>query len=416
MSCQNPDSSEKDRARELDPAAVGHLRVVRVFLERLAEAQVELGIHRSFEDPRRKLQLGHYLGYFLVGLLNPVAGTLRGMVCASRLSKVQKAVGGSAVSLGSLSEAQNLVDIALLEKIFADVSSRVREQDGDGREDVERREVLEWMAHDGSVFAALPRMSWALSGSGRKGTSKAVRLHLSLDIDSDSPAQATVGPAQVCERGQLVRDLKPGGAYILDRLYGQGYAFFGELEKKGCHYVARMKESAHFDVIEECAISSEDKEAGVTRQARVRLGSGRSRSCPLYLVWLQGVSGETLLLATDLAPGDLSAGDVALLYKRRWQVEYFFRWVKCVLGCGHWMAESENGVTIQIYLTLIGALLLQLQLGRRPSKRVMELFHWYLLGMADEEELTALLSSQLASEERSRERQRARRANQKAGK
>jgi len=79
------------------------------------------------------------------------------------------------------------------------------------------------------------------------------------------------------------------------------------------------------------------------------------------------------------------------------------------------MAESENGVTIQIYLALIGSLLLQLQLGRRPSKRVMELYHWYLLGIADEEELTALLSSQLASEEKARQRQRERRARQKAG-
>ena len=37
------------------------------------------------------------------------------------------------------------------------------------------------------------------------------------------------------------------------------------------------------------------------------------------------------------------------------------------MGCGHWMAESRNGAIIQIHLALIGSLLLQLQLGRRPS-------------------------------------------------
>jgi IS4 transposase len=44
----------------------------------------------------------------------------------------------------------------------------------------------------------------------------------------------------------------------------------------------------------------------------------------------------------------LSAALVSQLYRQRWKIELFFRWVKCILGCGHWLAESERGVTIQI--------------------------------------------------------------------
>jgi hypothetical protein len=59
------------------------------------------------------------------------------------------------------------------------------------------------------------------------------------------------------------------------------------------------------------------------------------------------------------------------------------------LGCRHWLAESPQGVTIQIYLALIAALLLQLYTGRAPNRRMMELIQFYLLGVATLEELWA---------------------------
>jgi IS4 transposase len=78
---------------------------------------------------------------------------------------------------------------------------------------------------------------------------------------------------------------------------------------------------------------------------------------------------------------------VGELYRKRWLIEMFFRWVKCVLGCGHWFAESQAGATIQIYLALIAGLLLQLYTGRRPTQRMMELVRFYLMGWATEAEL-----------------------------
>ena len=68
----------------------------------------------------------------------------------------------------------------------------------------------------------------------------------------------------------------------------------------------------------------------------------------------------------------------------------------------HWLAESPRGVAVQLYLALIGALLLQLDLGRRPSKRIWELLQWRLLGMMDEETLHQRLIAQHAAEERRR--------------
>jgi hypothetical protein len=82
---------------------------------------------------------------------------------------------------------------------------------------------------------------------------------------------------------------------------------------------------------------------------------------------------------------------VALIYRYRWQVELFFKWLKCILGCRHLLAESPSGVAIQVYCALIAALMLQAFSGRRPTKRAMELIQFYLLGYVDTDELAKLL-------------------------
>ena len=100
----------------------------------------------------------------------------------------------------------------------------------------------------------------------------------------------------------------------------------------------------------------------------------------------------------------MSAELLAQLYRQRWEVELFFRWIKCTLGCRHWLAESQRGVTIQVYLALIAAVLLQLYVGQRPNERMLELIQLYLSGIARLDELERLLAEELARVRRARER------------
>ena len=83
----------------------------------------------------------------------------------------------------------------------------------------------------------------------------------------------------------------------------------------------------------------------------------------------------------------MSARDLQVLYRRRWQIECFFRWLKCLLGCRHWLAHSANGATTQLYLAIIAGLMLQLVLGARPNQRLWEMLQMYLAGWATLEEL-----------------------------
>ncbi len=84
---------------------------------------------------------------------------------------------------------------------------------------------------------------------------------------------------------------------------------------------------------------------------------------------------------------DLTPDLIALLYKYRWQVELFFKRLKCVLGCRHLAAESENGVRIQVYAALIASLLIVLWTKRKPTKRTYELLQFYFVGWVSDEEL-----------------------------
>lgn len=384
---------------ERDLTAFRHLRRFR---EALARAQEGLPAHASFADPKRRLALGDYLCLFLMGLFNPVARTMRGLQQASGFAKVQREVCSRRVSLGSFSEMQHLVDLRVLEKVFARLAAEIPET----QHLPAALRTQQWMVRDGSLFAALPRMTWALYGGGREGfVNNAVRLHVSFHLLSEAPVAAQVTTGKICERASLRGQIKNGDAYVVDRCYGEHYAFFGQLSARGCRYVVRLIESqAAVSVVEELPVSAADRAAGVFRQARGRLGSAKTLSEVLRVIWLTGARGQVIMLATNMESGALSAADTAQLYKHRWQVEYFFRWVKCLLGCGHWLAESPRGAALQLYLALIGALLLQLDLGRRPSKRVWELLQWHQCGMLEEGELTPLLQRQLAAEEARRQK------------
>ena len=362
---------------------LGHWKILRSFRRHLDSVFEKHPLPPSWDDPKRELTAPDYLSLFLFGLLNPVTQTLRGLCAASQLERVQQEVCGRVVPRATFSDAQHALEPALLEKVFAQLSSQLPPPPADPR-----LGAWQWLARDGSLFAALPRMSWALYGGGRAGAAnRAVRLHLSLHVQEDKPVQAAVRAGRVCERAVWEEQLEAGAAYIADRYFGENYALFTRLEDKGCAYVVRLREQAVVHVEEELAVSAADRAAGVTRQAWARLGA-RQRSARLRVVWVTGPQ-ETLLLVTNLAAETLPGELVSQLYRQRWRIELFFRWVKCILGCGHWLAESQRGATLQIYLALIAALLLQLYTGRRPTKRMMELIRFYLMGWASGAELDA---------------------------
>jgi hypothetical protein len=376
-------------ASRICAAQLGQWRLIEAFGERVAELAQECGVAASWADKRRHLQYGQYLSLFLFGLMNPALRTMRALCAASGLERVQREVCGQRVSLGSFSEAQSLVDPQFLETLFGRLAEEFH---GPPPADA-RAAHLYWLAQDSSLWRALPRMKWALYGGGRAGApNRAVRLHLGFHLLEDKPVVAQVSTGALCERKAWQQKWQRGAAYVGDRYYSEDYRLLSELSDHGCHFIVRLNEQATVEIEEELPLEEADRRVGVSHQAWVRLGADprtRQRCGRLRVVWVETPTVGTLRLVTNLDPATLSAELVARVYRRRWQIECFFRWVKCLLGCRHWLAESPDGVSHQLYLALIAAVLLQQALGRRPNQRMFELIHLYQMGWASLEELIA---------------------------
>jgi Transposase DDE domain len=373
-------------------------------------------LDKSWQDPRRTFKAEDYLSLLLIGLFNPTVRTLRGLCSATHLPRLQRQWGCGSMSLGSTSEAQSLIDPELLRPLIAELSEQVlaqRQQAGaiPGGKDA-RLGLFDLRAIDSTVLSALPRMAWAVYGGGRPGfINNAVRFHLSFDPIATRPVEFFVSEGRQCERKVWKEHHQPAEPEVTslgDRYYGQNFSLLEEIARKSGHFVVRLREHDPLEVVEEFPVSEADKAAGVVRQAWVLLGKRpRPNKKPIRIIWLQRPE-KMIVLATDFDADRLPAELAAQMYRHRWQVEFFFRWVKCLLGCKHWMAESRQGVTLQLYLVLVAALLLQLRCGRRPTRRMMELLQFYFQGLASARDLSLGLEREREMAEAAAARQKIR--------
>lgn len=334
-------------------------------------------------DPRRLLAAVGYFCLILFGLFNPVVRTLRGLSRASRLPRVQRRVCGAAVSLGSLSEAQHAFDPATLQRVLQRVAAKASVTFG--RDEPLAQALPELVAHDSTIIKALPRMAWAFWMDGQN---PGVRVHVDFEVFRQIPQDVAIEPAGRCERKVWKPRLRENRFYVADRYFGHDYNLMRLIGLRGSWFVFRLQSNTHLQPVPgtERPLSPADRTAGVISDQTVLLGKENPQRYRLVQVRIHDLSLD--LITNRL---DFPAEFIALAYKYRWQVELFFKWLKCILGCEHWLAESPQGVAIQVYCALIAAVLLALWTGKRPTKRAMEALQLYQIGWASEKDLQALL-------------------------
>jgi hypothetical protein len=357
-----------------------YLKLLEPFLDRLHG----VGTERD-RAGNRDLYCDQYICLLLIYFFSAVITSLRGLVQVSELEKVQETLGIGRVSLGSLSEAASVFDASVLREIVVELAGRAVPLHN-GREAEALRGLT---AVDGTLLAALPRMTWAL---WRDEEHRALKTHLHFDVLKCVPVDATVTPAACSEPEQLKQSLQAGRFYVLDRGYAS-YALMRAILDARSSFVVRVKDNTAFSMLAEQPISDEARAAGVVRDVLIaKLGTAHHKDYLRQTVRLVVVrrrkkdgSMEELWLVTDRL--DLAAELVALAYQYRWTVELFFRWFKCILGCRHLLSQRPNGVAIQIYVALIASLLIVLWTGRKPTKRTFEMLQFYTMGWASQEEM-----------------------------
>lgn len=340
----------------------------------------------------RQLFYDQYATLMLLYFFSPIVTSLRGLQQASALDKVQQRLGVPRTALGSLSEAAQVFDAALLQDVIAELGARVRP----GVPVAEQAALQSLTAVDGSLLPALPKMAWAL---GQDAQHRAAKMHVAFEVLRQVPVGVTVTAGNASERAELRRLVRPGGFYVMDRGYAE-YALFQELHDLPCSFLVRVQYNAAYEVQQEREVSAAAEAAGVYRDCLVRrLGTEhhtRLLPQPFRVVVLDsaktrpdGTPDRPVLVTNRL---DLAAELVALAFRYRWSVELFFRWLKCILGCRHLLSQGENGVSLQVYVALIASLLISLWVGRPPTKRTYEILCFYLSGWASEAEVVTHLN------------------------
>lgn len=179
-----------------------------------------------------------------------------------------------------------------------------------------------------------------------------IKLHTLLDINTHIPAFVHITPAAVHDMNAMDYLLYEAGAYyILDRGYVD-YSRLYKITKHSAFFVIRAKGNLQFNRMYSRKF---DKTSGVRSDQIGKLsGFYVSKDYPDKLRKIKFYDQETdrtfFFLTNNF---DLSAAQVAFLYKKRWEIELFFKWIKQHLKVKAFWGTSENAVRIQIYSAII---------------------------------------------------------------
>jgi len=382
----------KPRSEPITEKQLSRWKLLERFIGLLDQHGSQIAPDRREEHGLRDVDRRTYFGLYLFGLFNPVVTSMRALCAASNLDRVAATLEHRGpVAISGFSDAQHVFSPEILEPVLRTllVESLAR-QNGPlkiGRIDAETIRIF-----DSTVWKVVTRMKWA-EWRHQHCEQKAVRLHVKLRLTDEQPGDLRVTEGKTCERAAMRQMLKPGEFYLGDRNYGADFALFDELDALRCGYVLRLSNEVIWEVIESHPLTPEAIDQGVTLDAIVRLGYRGRGGIRRIVVMRRPEMKEDLILITSESIDELSTLEVTDLYHHRWKVEMFFRWLKCLVPCRHWFAESREGVLIQIYLCLIKGLLLAEHIGSKPNKRMLELLQWHQMGEISDEQLAVRLTS-----------------------
>jgi hypothetical protein len=259
-------------------------------------------------------------------------------------------LGACEVSRSTLSDANAKRSCAVFTGLLAELMGRCERSLG--------RKVADAVHLIDSTGFRLNALSadWARFCNGVYGA----KLHVVYNPDSERPNFADVTPANVNDiTVAKTMPIRAGATYVFDLGY-YDYGWWADLNEAGCRIVTRLKVNTPLAVVHDNGVP-EGSAILSDRIGHLPARQGRSRNNPFQdpvrELRVRAATGSILRIVTnDL---DAPADEIAELYKRRWQIELFFRWVKHTLKIRHFLGTSENAVRIQLAVALIAFLLLR---------------------------------------------------------
>ena len=265
-------------------------------------------------------------------------------------ASVQSHPLGQAIGLESISHSQISRRLKSLppkvpEMLFKRTLHKVAQKQGYGK--IQQQLGRLYMIDASTISLCLSRFPWAVFRKSKAG----VKMHLRLSFDGIAvPDEVILTPAKTADRKKLdeliVQD--QDALNIFDRGYVD-YQLFDDYCERGIRFVTRLKNNA---VIEFTGVERPVEEDGIIEEdVDVILGAGsRKMKHTLREVTIDDTVNEPFTILTN--DFNLSAEELGEIYRYRWQVELFFKWLKQHAQIKHFYGTSENAVTNQILLAL----------------------------------------------------------------
>jgi hypothetical protein len=400
-----------------------YVRLLERFLRELRSEQAH---------GNRKLFLDDVFVAYLLAFFNPTIRSLRTIEDFSQTVQAQKHVGVRKICRSTLSDFNRLVDPERLAPLLAALRSQLaRQQAGQRGNQGDLAALLErTIAVDGTFLPATADVAWALVvRNGQLVSQRRARLDVQLSVHSWLPEVVVVASADQSESDSAVAHVESGKLYLYDRGFNS-YALLNahyRLERSGpvaeAYFVVRYRQAGNnapaLVDTQDRTLGDLERSAGVVSDRVGRFASSKPARHTLFDVPLREVlvqyetptGVKTLRLITNLL--DVSAATVAQLYRQRWQIELFFRWLKCFGNFGHLISHTRQGVLAHFYVTVIAVLLMYLHTGYRPSKYLFVLMSQVAAGGASWDEVLPILRERERQNELARQSAARRRAKKK---
>jgi len=215
-----------------------------------------------------------------------------------------------------------------------------------------------------------------MKGVGRnpKGDGKkkgGLKVHMLTDVHADTAVFAKISEAKMHDK-KFLQHLNPakGSMLVFDKAYNF-YQQFAEWTEEGVFFVCRLKDNAKAELQEVLFDAPLEKnEYGVYRVEHIHLKykkDNQEKTLCLRLVYYKDEQGRKYKFITN--NWEITAEEVALIYKYRWTIELTFKKLKQNFQLHFFYSETENGIKTQIWCTLIAHLLLNVIMALSKSKK-----------------------------------------------
>ena len=222
-------------------------------------------------------------------------------------------------------------------------------------------------------------------------TKGAIKLHVGLNHAGYLPEFVTIteGRDHDVTVGRTVNFPK-GSIVVVDKAYND-YAWYKQLTDNGIFFVTRLKSNAKYRVIDRRAVL---KDTGLTCDQTIEFtGIQTARKCPGNLRrigYRDPVTGKHYVFLTNNFK--LSAKTIADIYKSRWQVELFFKWIKQNLKIKSFVGTSKNAVMTQIWIAMCIYLLIAfIKFQSKLTRSMQQILRILHLNLFEKRDLMALL-------------------------